>query len=82
MKTKNEIIAEMKEKYPTLRTGNEDDGYTDLNSEEYEAQILDWAENYLADQVKTAEAAEAEAQKTALLTKLGINNDEAKLLLS
>jgi hypothetical protein len=82
MKTKNEIIAAMKDKYPTLRIGNEDDGYTDLSPVEYEAQISEWAENQFAKEAQEIELAQIEADKTALLIKLGISADEAKLLLS
>ena len=82
MKTKNEVIAELKAEYPTLRTGSDEEGYVDLTSAEYEATIAEWADNLLADEAKAAELAQAEADKAALLAKLGITADEAKLLLS
>jgi hypothetical protein len=82
MKTKQEVIAELKAEYPTLRTGSDEDGYVDLSAAEYDATIAEWADNKLADEAKMAELAEAEADKAALLAKLGITADEAKLLLS
>ena len=82
MTTKAEFIAQLKAEYPTLRTGTEEDGYTDLDAAEYEATISSWADNLLADEAKAAEAKKAASDKAALLAKLGITADEAKLLLS
>lgn len=82
MKTKEELIAELKAEYPTLRTGSDEDGYIDLSAAEYEAIISERADNLLADEAKAAELAKTETDKAALLAKLGITADEAKLLLS
>ena len=79
MTTKADKIAALKAEYPTLRVGSEEAGYTELSAEDYEATIIEWADNQLAAE---AELAKAEADKEALLTKLGITADEAKLLLS
>ena len=79
MTTKSEIIAQLKNKYPTLKVGDDERGYTDLNSAEYEAQIAEWADN---EYKSVTEKVKAEADKAALLAKLGISADEAKLLLS
>ena len=79
MKTKLEIIAELKAEYPTLRSGNDEQGYENLSPVDYEATIEGWAENQFAEQNAIAQA---EADKAALLAKLGITADEAKLLLS
>lgn len=79
MTTKAEIIQQLKALYPTLKIGDEDTGYTDLSSAEYDAQIEQWAENEYLDATAKAKAA---ADKAALLAKLGITADEAKLLLS
>ena len=82
MATKAEIIAEFKKDYPTIKTGRDQTGYTYLSNEDYEARINEWADNAIA----AAELAEAEAakesDKAALLAKLGITADEARLLLS
>ncbi len=77
--TKQDKIAALKTQYPTLRVGSEEAGYTELSAEDYEAKIAEWADNELAAE---AELAKAEADKEALLAKLGITADEAKLLLS
>ena len=82
MKTKEELIAELKAEYPTLRTGSDEEGYVDLSAAEYEAIIAERADNLMADEAKAAELAQAEADKAALLAKLGITANEAKLLLS
>ena len=80
MTTLNEMIEIIRAENPNgLRIGDDDSGYTDLTAAEYEAQIAEWAANRLA---KDTRIAEAEAAKEALLAKLGISADEAKLLLS
>ena len=79
MTTKAEVIAELKKEYVTLRTGDDERGYEDLSPAEYEATIEKWAENQLSDEAAKTKAA---ADKSALLAKLGITADEAKLLLS
>ena len=85
MTTKADKIAAFKAQYPTLQVGSEEDGYTQLSSEDYEAKISEWADNELAAEAELAKAeaelAKAEADKEALLAKLGITANEAKLLL-
>jgi len=79
--TKEEITAQLKLDYPTL-TKQINDKSIKLNAAEYETTIDAWADNTLAKQALEAEA-EAKAQaKAALLHRLGITADEAKLLLS
>lgn len=82
MKTKSEIIAEIKIEYPTLKIGDEDSGYTDLAPDEYEATISTWADNMLAQQAEQLAVQEAEAQKAAILAKLGITADELRIATS
>jgi hypothetical protein len=82
MKTKQEIIADLKSEFPTLRVGNDDDGYTDLSAEEYEATIAQWADGKLERIARETEAEAKAAQKAALLERLGITEDEARLLLA
>lgn len=80
MTTLNEMIEIIKAENPNgLRIGDDDSGYTDLSAAETEAQIAEWAANRLAKETRIAEAA---ATKQALLDKLGVTADEAKLLLS
>jgi hypothetical protein len=80
MTTLEEMIEIIKAENPNpLRMGDDERGYTDLNAAEAEAQIAEWAANRLAKETKIAEA---EAARQALLDKLGITADEAKLLLS
>ena len=50
----------------------------EMNDEEYAQALKDKAEA----EAKIAEQAEAEAKRAALLNRLGISADEAKLLLS
>ena len=81
MTTKSELITQFKTDYPTLRTGSDEDGYTDLSSAEYNATIAQWADNAIAAQELEAEAETAATQKAALLARLGITADEANLLI-
>ena len=82
MRSKSEAIAALKLEYPTLRSGSDESGYQDLSPTDYEATIEAWANNQLADEAKAAKAEQAATDKAALLAKLGITADEAKLLLS
>lgn len=82
MTTKAEIITAFKLQYPTLRSGDDERGYEDLSLADYEAEIERWADNQLADEAKEEAIAQAATDKAALLAKLGITADEAKLLLS
>lgn len=82
MKTKTQITAELKEQYPTLKIGNDDDGYTELNAKDYAAKIGEWADTELATLDEQAKADAAIIAKEALLNRLGITAEEAKLLLS
>ena len=79
MTTKSEIIARLKTEYPTLKVGDDEQGYKDLSAAEYDAQIATWADN---EYEATLEQTQIDANKAALLAKLGITADEAKLLLS
>lgn len=83
MTTKEEMIAIIKAENPDgLRVGNEVDGYTALTNAEYDAQISEWADNRLAKEIEETELALVEANKAALLARLGITAEEAMLLLS
>lgn len=82
MKTKQEIIAQLKAENPTLKVGNDDNGYSNLSAKDYEATIDQWAEAKLERLAKEAEAQANANAKSQLLQRLGITEDEAKLLLS
>ena len=82
MTTKTELITKLKAEYPTLKIGNDDDGYTTLKSDEYAAQIEQWADALLEQQNHEAALKIAADAKAALLAKLGITADEAALLLA
>ena len=81
MTTKDEIIQLLKAEYPTLQTGGDDQGYTQLSEADYETTISEWADAQLKKEAKAAAALQAETDKEALLAKLGITADEAKLLI-
>ena len=80
MTTKTEKIAALKTKYPVLRVGSEETGYTELSAEDYEAKIAEWANNELA---KEQTEADIIAAKNAAITKfeaLGLTADEIAAL--
>ena len=81
MTTKKEIIEIIKTENPTLRIGDDQSGYTDLSAAEYEATITEWAKNRSTKLDKIAEAEAKATAKSALLDKLGITAEEARLLL-
>lgn len=82
MTTKTELITKLKAEYPTLKIGNDDDGYTELEAKDYAAQIEQWADALLEQQNHEAALKTAADAKAALLAKLGITADEAALLLA
>ena len=83
MTTKAEAIAALKLEYPTLRSGDDEQGYTDLSPADYAAQIGIWADTQLADEAKAAEAEQVaidKASATAKLEALGLTADDLKAL--
>ncbi len=81
MTTKKEMIEIIKAENPTLRVGNEENGYTELTGADYDAVIAEWADARLLKEAQLAEAEAKAAEKQAVLDRLGITADEAKLLL-
>jgi hypothetical protein len=76
MTTLNEMIAIIKAENPTIQVGDDNAGYTELTSAEYDAQILDWANARLAKEAKLAEAeavATAKIETAEKLIALGID---------
>jgi hypothetical protein len=76
MTTKAAALAALKLEYPTLKSGSDETGYTDLSSADYEATIEAWADNQLVEEAKAAEAeaiATAKAEAVDKLTALGID---------
>jgi hypothetical protein len=81
MKTKLQIITELKSLHPSLKKGDDNSGYIELSDQEYESTITQWADNLLLKEAEQTEAQAKAAQRQALLTRLGITEDEARLLL-
>jgi hypothetical protein len=76
MTTKNEFIKMFKAENPTLQKGDDEQGYTPLNAEEYEAQIEQWADARLVREARLAAeelAKQAKIEAAAKLTALGID---------
>jgi hypothetical protein len=81
--TKNEKIVALKKEFPTLKVGSDETGYTQLDADEYEATIAQWADVELAKDAKAeAEKAQIETKKAAQakLAALGLTADDLKAL--
>jgi len=78
--TKAKVIEKLKTDYPTLRTGSEEMGYVELNADEYEATIAQWADNLLAAEAAETAALAAKTAAEAKLTALGLTADDLKAL--
>ena len=79
--TKNEKIAALKLEFPTIKIGSDETGYTQLDADEYEATIAQWADVEVAKDAKILADKQAVIDRTALLARLGITEEEAALLL-
>jgi hypothetical protein len=66
--TRDEIIADLKTKYPVMKSGNDNDGYIVFTDDEYEAKIQEWADYEM--QVQTDKAAEAKKEAAREAAKL------------
>lgn len=81
MTTLNEMIEIIKAENPNgLRVGDDEQGYTDLTSEQYAEQVTEWATNRLAKLTAQAEAEAAKIAATAKLAALGLTPDDLKAL--
>ena len=81
--TKNEKIAAFKKEFPTIKIGSDETGYTQLDADEYEAMIAQWADVELAKDVKAeADKARIAAKEAAQakLEALGLTADDLKAL--
>jgi len=80
MTTKEQLIAQCKAENPKMIAtilGEE----IELSAEEYEKAASDWAEMRMAQIADENTKAQIETDRAALLARLGITTDEAKLLL-
>jgi len=76
--TKEQIITQLKKDHPQIKIGSEEQGYQVLESADYDQMIEIWA-NDLFERLQKEQALLESRQ--ALLNKLGITIDEAKLLI-
>jgi hypothetical protein len=80
MATKQELMAQLKAENPKM-VANINGEDIELTPEEYEKAASDWADMRLVQIAAEQAQLKADADKAALLAKLGITADEAKLLL-
>jgi hypothetical protein len=81
MKTKNQLVQECKEANPIMiQTINGVE--IELTGADYDKACSDWADMKLAQLKVEADIATQTTAKTELLQKLGISENEAKLLLN
>jgi hypothetical protein len=81
--TRNEIIADLKAKYPIMKSGNDNDGYVVFTDDEYEAKIQEWAdheEQLEADKKAEIEASIKKEAAKAKLAELGLTLDDLAAL--
>ena len=78
--TRDEIIADLREKNPVMKSGNDTDGYIEFTTEEYEAQINAWADYLIEDAEIKAKAEADKAAAQAKLAALGLTTDDLKAL--
>jgi hypothetical protein len=78
--TKNELIAQCKSENPKMFSTINDE-QIELTGADYEAACEAWAEMRFQQLNTQAELADQAIAKSALLERLGISEDEAKLLL-
>jgi Pyruvate/2-oxoacid:ferredoxin oxidoreductase gamma subunit len=83
MDTTSKKIIELKTQYPTIRVGDDINGYHELNANEYEAKIAEWAEaeiNHEQKQIaeKNEKLAKIDAKKSAItkLEAFGLSSTE------
>ncbi len=81
MKSKEQFILDYKEQNPKLYKGVDSEVF-ELTEEEYENACSEWADVQFEIQQKEQEVLEKAAQKQSLLERLGITEEEARLLLS
>jgi Tfp pilus assembly protein PilN len=81
MITKKEMIEIIKAENPTIQIGDEQGGYTELSSEEYELQIVEWADARLEKITRLENENQARLNKIAAYEKLGLTEAEIEALL-
>lgn len=77
--TLEQMIEIIKAENPNgLRVGNDQEGYTKLSNEEYDATIKEWANARLQ---KINAQHDAENARKAVFEKLGLSSEEINILL-
>jgi hypothetical protein len=83
MTTKKEMIELIKSENPDgLQLGDDENGYVKLSQKETQDLFEQWAEARLEKELRKVQAKAKETAKAAILDRLGITAEEAKLLLS
>jgi hypothetical protein len=80
MKTKQDIVIELKKQNPTI-VSNINGEEIQLIGDEYEEAIQNVAQMKLEQLLKEEENKSKEVEKAALLDRLGITEEEARILL-
>ena len=76
------IKNDLKAQHPILKRGSDETGYDEITGAEYDEIINSWADAAYAKELEAQQDAEAAAKREALLARLGITEEEARLLLS
>ncbi len=75
------MIEIIKAENPTLQTGNDNDGYTELSKADYDKTILEWATARLNKIKKEQAEINAKAAAEAKLAAIGLSPDDLKALI-
>jgi hypothetical protein len=81
MTTKQEMIEIIKTENPTLRLGDEENGYTELTGADYDAVISEWADARIAKEQAIVDAQVLRQNKISAYQKLGLTEVEIEALL-
>jgi hypothetical protein len=79
--TKNELITQCKKENPKMFSTINDE-QIEITGADYEAACESWAQMRLEQLQAEQEILDKKTNRTALLVRLGISEDEASLLLS
>ena len=80
MTTLDEMIEIIKAENPTIQIGDDEAGYTKLNTAEYNAQVAEWAQGRLDKEIKLAETETNETAKLEAIKKLAALGIDPKAL--
>jgi hypothetical protein len=77
---RNTTIDRLKLEHPTIKSGSDGVGYTELNAQEYKETIEKWADNLIAVELEAAQVKATKESALAKLAALGLTIDDLTAL--